>query len=78
MIPVGTPTKSFSARRAMPASSWRTTSRPASWVRASATAHSSAADEDRPAPCGRSESTATRAPGTGYPASRSAQTTPAG
>jgi hypothetical protein len=63
MIPVGTPTNSFSARRAIAASSGRGTDSPASWVSASATAHSSAADEDSPAPCGRSESMATRAPG---------------
>ena len=77
MMPVGTPTKSFSARRAIAASSVRGTSSPASWVRASATAHSRAADEDSPAPCGRSESMASRAPGTGYPARPSAQATPA-
>src|ERR1035438_5502512 len=52
MIPDGTPTKSFSARRAMAASSGRGTWIPCSWVRARATAHSSAAEEDRPAPCG--------------------------
>jgi hypothetical protein len=41
------------------------------------TAHSSAADEDRPEPTGTSELTAIRAPGTSKPASRSAHTTPA-
>ena len=43
-----------------------------------ATAHSIAAEEDRPAPCGRSESMSRLAPPTGRPASRMAQATPAG
>ena len=92
MMPEGTPTNSFSARRAIAASSRRGTVSPAvglcsfglcsfglcSSVRASAVAHSSAAEEDRPAPAGRSESMAMQAPGTGWPAASSAQATPAG
>ena len=63
MMPEGTPTNSFSARRAIAASVRRGTASPpssacASSVRASAVAHSSAAEEDRPAPAGRSESMA--------------------
>jgi hypothetical protein len=64
MMPDGTPTNSFSARRAIAASSPRGTGVPASSVRASAVAHSSAAEEDRPAPAGTSESMAMQAPGT--------------
>ena len=78
MIPHGTPAKSFSARCAAAASAGRVMS---SWYRsasASATEHSSAADEDRPAPRGTSESITSRAPPAGCPASRRAQTTPAG
>src|ERR1700733_15401060 len=41
------------------------------------TAHSSACEEERPAPTGTSEWIDSRAPGTSYPYSRSAQTTPA-
>ena len=41
-------------------------------------AHSMAAEEDRPAPAGRSESKAMQAPGTRWPAASSAQATPAG
>ena len=78
MMPEGTPTNSFSARRAIAASSRRGTASSASSVRASAVAHSSAAEEDRPAPAGTSESMATQAPGTGWPAASSAQATPAG
>ena len=62
MIPLGTPTKSFSARRARAASSGRGTGTWWSSVRARAVAHSSAADEDRPAPAGRSASIAISAP----------------
>ena len=69
MMPDGTPTNSFSARRAIAASSPRGTGAPSSSdgvssVRASAVAHSSAAEEDRPAPAGTSESMAMQAPGT--------------
>ena len=78
MIPLGTPTISFSARRASRASSARGTSAPYSSARAIATAHSIAAEDDRPAPCGRSESMTRLAPPTCQPASRSAQATPAG
>jgi hypothetical protein len=94
MIPDGTPANSFSARRAMAASSGRGTagrsgSGPAlartssesgltSSVRASATEHSSAADDDSPAPSARAESMARLAPGTGWPAASSDQATPAG
>jgi hypothetical protein len=78
MMPEGTPTNSFSARRASAASSPRGTSTEASDVSASAVAHSSAAEEDSPAPAGTDESIAMQAPGTGYPAERNAQATPAG
>ena len=78
MIPDGTPTNSFSARRAIAASSRRGTTRPPSSVSASAVAHSSAAEEDSPAPAGTSESMAMLAPGTSRPAARSAQATPHG
>ena len=64
MMPDGTPTNSFSARRAIAASSRRGMLTPASSARASAVAHSRAADDDRPAPAGRSESMAMQAPGT--------------
>ena len=65
MMPDGTPTKSFSARRAIAASSRRSTGQPGQLgQRASAVAHSSAAEEDRPAPAGTSESIARQAPGT--------------
>ncbi len=64
MMPDGTPTNSFSARWAIAASSRRGTLTPPSSVRASAVAHSRAADDDRPAPAGRSESMAMQAPGT--------------
>ncbi len=78
MIPLGTPTISFSARLANAASSFRGTSAPYRSARAIATAHSIAAEDDRPAPCGRSESMTRLAPPTGRPASRMAQATPAG
>ncbi len=47
-------------------------------VRASATEHSSAADDDSPAPSARHESMARLAPGTGWPAASRDQATPAG
>ena len=78
MMPVGTPANSFSARRVIVTRSSRGTSRPPSEVSASAVAHSSAAEEDSPAPAGRSESMAMQAPGTRWPAASSAQATPAG
>ena len=78
MIPLGTPTISFSARLASRASSVRGTSAPYRSARAIATAHSIAAEDDRPAPCGRSESKTRLAPPTARPASRMAQATPAG
>jgi len=78
MIPVGAPTNSFSARRAIAARSWRGTVTPESEQSASATEHSIAADDDTPAPTGRSESTSTDAPRTACPAARSAHATPAG
>ncbi len=78
MMPVGTPTNSFSARRASVTRSARGTASSPSSVRASAVAHSRAAEEDRPAPAGTSESMATQAPGTRCPAASSAQATPAG
>jgi hypothetical protein len=62
MIPVGTPANSFSARRARAASSRLGTGTWYSSVSASATEHSSAAEDDKPAPAGRSASMATSAP----------------
>ena len=53
MIPLGTPTKSFSARRQSAASSRRSTFSPYSSVSASAVAHSRAADDDSAAPRSR-------------------------
>jgi len=78
MIPLGTPTIPFSARLAKAASAARGTSTAYRLARAIATAHSIAAEDDRPAPCGRSESMTRLAPPTGSPASRMAQATPAG
>ena len=78
MIPVGAPTKSFSARLAIAASVRRSTVTPDSSQSASATEHSSAAEDDTPAPTGRSESMSIEAPATSMPASRSAHATPAG
>ena len=78
MMPVGTPTNSFSARQASVTSSPRGTSRPPSEVSASAVTHSSAADEESPAPAGTSESMARQVPGTRWPACSSAHATPAG
>jgi len=78
MMPLGTPTISFSARLASLASSSRDTLTWYSATRATAVAHSIAAEEDRPAPCGRSESMTRLAPPTACPASRMAQATPAG
>src|SRR5450631_895973 len=78
MIPDGTPTNSFSALRAMAASSGLRTARPHSSVRARATEHSSAADDDSPAPSARHESRAMLAPPTGNPAASRDHATPAG
>ena len=64
MMPVGAPTNSFSARLAITASSGRGTEIPDSEHSAKATEHSSAADDDTPAPTGRSESTSIDAPRT--------------
>ena len=55
MIPVGAPTTSFSARWQARASSARVTWSPCRSCSASATAHSSAADEDSPDPVGTTE-----------------------
>ncbi len=76
-MPVGAPTYSFSARRAMRAASARSIVWPWRSASASSVAHSSAAEEDRPAPCGTSEWMAMRAGPTSYPASFIAQATPA-
>ena len=78
MMPVGAPTNSFSARLAIAASAVLGTEIPDSEHSARATAHSSAADDDTPAPTGRFESTSTDAPRTARPAAPSAQATPAG
>ena len=78
MMPVGAPTNSFSARLAIFASSSRATATPDSEQSASATEHSSAAEDDTPAPTGRSESMSMEAPRMSSPAARSAQAAPAG
>jgi hypothetical protein len=77
-MPDGTPAKSFSARRAIAASSRRSTASPASSVSASAVAHSSAADDDSPAPAGYQVPGACIAIDSDVPAAVSAQATPAG
>ncbi len=81
MPPVGAPTYSFSARthaaanRRRSARSVRSSS--SSPARAVATEHSRAAELDRPAPTGTSESIVASKPGTSWPSSRSTETTPA-
>lgn len=70
--PVGAPTTSVSARTA--ASTMSSCGPPS---RATPTAHSSAADEDSPAPTGTVLSTSTSNPPRSWPASRSVQSTPA-
>ena len=77
ITPLGTPTNAFSARCASSASSAGGSPRPSRSASAAATEHSSAADEDRPAPCGTSPSTVTVIPPGSCPASRKTQTTPA-
>ena len=76
MPPVGAPTTSVSARMA---ASMRVPGGPPPTSSSSAipTEHSSAADDDSPAPSGTRLSTNRSTPGTSYPASRSAHTTPA-
>ncbi|CAN5259075.1 hypothetical protein BH09PSE2_BH09PSE2_19530 [soil metagenome] len=63
------PTCSFSADWAMRASAVRDNSAPASVAIASPVATSSEAEDDRPAPCGRSPVTARSAPVRAMPAS---------
>jgi hypothetical protein len=63
--PVGAPTYSFSAFCAIRAASARSISWPYRSARAKSAAHSSAAEEDSPAPCGTSEWIAMRAGATG-------------
>ena len=80
MPPVGAPTTSVSARMQASISSRRrssVSSRPIRSARATATEHSSAADDESPAPTGTRLSTSRSTPGTRWPASRSAQMTPA-
>ena len=80
--PVGAPATTFSARshaaasRARP-SSERPSPNPARSSTAIATAHSRAADDDRPAPTGTWPSTQTSRPGGSRSSSASAQRTPA-
>src|SRR3712207_75347 len=76
MTPTGAPTTSVSARRAATASWVRSTSAPARFTTARATAASSAALDDSPAPTGTSDPTTTSTPGTATPASDSAHRTP--
>jgi hypothetical protein len=65
MMPDGTPTYSFSARCATRGRSVTGRSRPPRSTSAVSTAHSSAAEDERPAPTGTSEWIASRAPGGG-------------
>ena len=75
--PVGAPTKAFSARLASLARSSPAMSRSLRSARAVSTAHSSAADDDKPAPVGTSDESTRSAPPIRCPASWSAHTTPA-
>ena len=83
MPPVAAPTISFSARTQAAASSRRPVGRsrrgpsPNRSSAASAVAHSSAADDDSPAPSGTVSVTSRSSPRTGCPAARSAHSTPA-
>ena len=80
MPPVGAPATSDSARMHAAARSRRASgvvSIPSRSATATATEHSSAAELDRPAPSGTVPSTKTSTPGTSWPASRSAHSTPA-
>ncbi len=77
MTPHGIPTKSFSARCASRASSAGPAAIPNRSANALATAHSSAADEDSPAPAGTSPSTTRSTPPRSNPCVRRLHTTPA-
>ena len=74
--PHGTPTKSFSACWASRAISRASSLTPDSTDVANVVTHSTAADEDSPAPDGTWESSARSKPPTGWPAWRSAQIAP--
>ena len=66
MIPHGTPTYAFSARWAsagQPVTGQRSRCAPARSSSAASVAHSSAAEDDRPAPTGTSEATASSGAG---------------
>ena len=80
MPPVGAPATSVSARMQACTHANRAASssgRPTTAAIATATEHSSAADDERPAPRGTVPSTHTSSPGTSTPDSRRAQATPA-
>ncbi len=69
MMPVGAPTKSFSARCVARTISSALSPAPVSSLRAEMTAHSMACEEDSPAPRGTSESRSRSRPGTSMPRS---------
>ncbi len=77
MPPVGAPTKSFSARRDTASRSAAPSPASKSSSSAVVTEHTTAADEDNPAPDGTVLSSAMSTPPTPTPSSRSAQRTPA-
>src|SRR5204863_1230138 len=77
MIPQGIPTYEFSPRWASRGRLATGTGRSPRSHRAVRTAHSRAAEDDRPAPTGTSEVIDRWAPGTSYEPSRSSQTTAA-
>jgi hypothetical protein len=76
--PTGAPTYWFSARCARRATSAGSTEMSRNPSRATAVAQSNAADEERPAPDGRSDSTSRFAPPISYCASRNTHAAPAG
>jgi hypothetical protein len=76
MIPQLTRANSISARWAIRASRTSSRSRSSSWRNARSMATSSAADDDRPAPTGRSVATNARSGGTATPSRSSSRMQP--
>src|SRR6266498_1354953 len=76
MIPVGAPTNSFSARRASFTLVQDGNVNPPRSHRAAITAHSSAADDERPDPTGTSLATLIRAGGTWCPSAPNVTASP--
>ena len=74
--PVGAPTASFSTRRLRASRPSGPRPRPRWSSRAHTTEHTSAAEEDSPAPVGTSESTSMRSGGTSTPSSCSSHSAP--